>query len=143
MRGFAPVSRDVTLPHAESLVLTLTMLAFTDIVKPAQATSAAGSDQTTQTSGTGAGTTEPPPGDPGIINGSTINGAASPFAQPRAFGNNRPKPRGLYSGSVNATLANSAWNSRPYSFGNSSAPTADTSNLQVNFTLGGPLRIPW
>ena len=33
-----------------------------------------------------------------LINGSVNNGAASPFAQARAFGNNRPGGRGLYNG---------------------------------------------
>ena len=40
-----------------------------------------------------------------LINGSVNNGAASPFAQTRAFGNNRPGQRTLYSGGVGINLA--------------------------------------
>ena len=51
-----------------------------------------------------------------LINGSVNNGAASPFAQARAFGNNRPGGRGLYNGGVGLLTSNSAFDSRPFSF---------------------------
>ena len=51
-----------------------------------------------------------------LINGSVNNGAASPFAQLAAFGNNRRGGRSLYNGGVGALLGNSAWDARPFSF---------------------------
>jgi hypothetical protein len=63
-----------------------------------------------------------PPADPNasaaglLINGSVNNGAASPFAQARAFGTNRPNQRSLYSYASGLQLGNSAWDARPYSF---------------------------
>jgi hypothetical protein len=51
-----------------------------------------------------------------LINGSVNNGAASPFAQLAAFGNNRRNARSLYNGGVGVLLGNSALDTRPYSF---------------------------
>src|SRR5690606_24913531 len=44
-----------------------------------------------------------------LINGSVNNAAASPFAQPRAFGNARPGAASLYNGMIGSLLGNSAW----------------------------------
>ena len=67
----------------------------------------------------------PPPDDPPadaaaaadgfLINGSVNNGAASPFAQPAAFGNNRRRAGALYNGMVGGLFSNSVWDARPYS----------------------------
>ena len=84
-----------------------------------------------------------PPETADIINGSTIYGAATLFAQPRAFGNNRPRLSSLYNGGVNVALGNSAWNATPYSFTNPSPPAPSYDDLQLGFNFGGPLRIPW
>ena len=43
-----------------------------------------------------------------LINGSVNNGAASPFAQSFAFGNNRNSGRGLYNGGIGLIFDNSA-----------------------------------
>ena len=40
-------------------------------------------------------------------------------------------------------LGNSAWNAAPYSFTNPSPPQPSYDDLQLGFTFGGPLRIPW
>ncbi len=77
-----------------------------------------------------------------LINGSVNNGAASPFAQFAAFGNNRRGQRWLYTGGMGVLLGNSSWDARPYSFTGASAPKPDYNDVQVLGTFGGPLRIP-
>ncbi len=139
MRGFAPVSREVTLPlPGPALVVTLTMRSYEEIVggvsREAPAISAIAAEPRL---------IEPPPDAPDIINGSVINGAASAFAQPRAFGNNRPQPKALYTGGVSAIIGNSAWDAAPYSFGGSTTPAPSYGDIQLGFTLGGPMKIPW
>src|SRR4026209_763506 len=58
---------------------------------------------------------EEPPPDPNaaaaglLINGSVNNGAASPFAQARAFGTNRPNQRSLYSYAAGLQAGSSAF----------------------------------
>ena len=47
-----------------------------------------------------------------LINGSVNNSAASPFAQPFAFGNNRNAGRGLYNGGIGLIFDNSALDAR-------------------------------
>ena len=77
-----------------------------------------------------------------LINGSVNNAAASPFAQPRAFGNSRPGGRSLYTGRYGIQFGNSAWDARPYSL--TGQPTAQPSyqDSQILGTLGGPVKIP-
>ena len=54
----------------------------------------------------------PAPSDGFLINGSVNNGAASPFAQAAAFGNNRRNGRSLYNGNVGFIVGNSALDAR-------------------------------
>jgi hypothetical protein len=77
-----------------------------------------------------------------LINGSVNNGASSPFALARAFGNNRPGQRSLYNGSVAFLSNTSALDTRPYSFTGQNTPRPDYGDMQVNAAFGGPLRIP-
>jgi hypothetical protein len=77
-----------------------------------------------------------------LINGSVNNGAASPFAQARAFGNNRPGGRGLYNGGVGLLNSNSAFDSRPFSFNGQSAAKPQYNDVHFVATFGGPIRIP-
>jgi hypothetical protein len=77
-----------------------------------------------------------------LINGSVNNGAASPFAQARAFGNTRNGGRSLYNGGLGMQLGNSAWDSRPFSFTAGPAPKPSYTDLLASGTLGGPLKIP-
>jgi hypothetical protein len=77
-----------------------------------------------------------------LINGSVNNGAASPFAQARAFGNNRPGGRGLYNGGIGLLTRNSAFDSRPFSFNGQSAAKPEYNDLQFVANFGGPIRIP-
>ena len=78
-----------------------------------------------------------------LVNGSVNNGAASPFAQLAAFGNNRRGLRSLYNGGLGVILGNSAFDARSFSFNNNQdTAKPDYSDLQFAGTFGGPLRIP-
>jgi hypothetical protein len=77
-----------------------------------------------------------------LINGSVNNGAASPFAQPAAFGNNRRRPGALYNGMLGALTSNSFWDARPYSMTGVHTPRPDYRNIHMLGTFGGPIKIP-
>ncbi|MCL5745356.1 MAG: carboxypeptidase regulatory-like domain-containing protein, partial [Acidobacteria bacterium] len=77
-----------------------------------------------------------------LINGSVNNGAASPFAQLAAFGNNRRSGRALYNGGIGVQLDNSALDARPFSLTGQDTPKPAYNRLTGMATLGGPLRIP-
>jgi len=77
-----------------------------------------------------------------LINGSTQNGAASPFAQLAAFGNNRNGGKGLYNGGIGIIFDNSALDAQQFSLtGQNTAKPAYNRMTGVAF-LGGPLQIP-
>lgn len=77
-----------------------------------------------------------------LINGSVINGAASPFGQAFAFGNSRNSGRGLYNGGIGLILDNSALDSRPFSLSGQNTPKPAYNRITGIATLGGPLKIP-
>jgi trimeric autotransporter adhesin len=77
-----------------------------------------------------------------LINGSVNNGAASPFAQLAAFGNNRRNARSLYNGGIGILLGNSALDARPFSFSGLPAPAPSYRDTQIVASFAGPLRIP-
>ena len=77
-----------------------------------------------------------------LVNGSVNNAAASPFAQPRGFGNNRPQPAALYSGHAGFAGGGSRLDARPYSFSGRQSAVPDYTDLQVQAAIGGPLK-PW
>jgi hypothetical protein len=94
----------------------------------------------------------PPPPDPEIaqraadgllINGSVNNGAASPFSQSAAFGNNRRGTRSLYNGSLGVILNNSAFDARSYSLTGQNTLLPQYSRVQGVFAFGGPIKTPW
>jgi hypothetical protein len=94
----------------------------------------------------------PPPDDPPaeaaaaadgfLINGSVNNGAASPFAQPSAFGNNRRRPGALYNGMIGGLFSNSAWDASPYPITGVAVPKQDYYNVHLLSTFGGPVKVP-
>ena len=94
----------------------------------------------------------PPPDDPPadagaaadgfLINGSVNNGAASPFAQPAAFGNNRRRAGALYNGMIGGLFSNSTWDARPYSLTGTPTPRPDYYNVHLLGTFGGPVTVP-
>jgi hypothetical protein len=143
MRGFVTLSREVSAPALDPLApFALTMQAYADTVgapatgAPSVNTSAA-SDSRKTADATASGD------QLDIVTGSVINGATTVFAQPRAFGNNRPRLASLYNVGVYGVTGNSAWNARPFSFTASPAPAPSYGDLQLGFNLAGPLRIPW
>jgi hypothetical protein len=77
-----------------------------------------------------------------LINGSVLNGAASPFAQPFAFGNFRNRGTGLYNGGIGLIFDNSALDARPFSLTGQNTPKPAYNRITGIATLGGPLRIP-
>jgi hypothetical protein len=91
---------------------------------------------------TAAGDADRGSGDGFLINGSVNNGAASPFAQLAAFGNNRRNGRSLYNGGVGILFGNSALDARPFSFTGQQAPKPSYSDTQIVGSFAGPLRIP-
>ncbi|MGA7413748.1 MAG: carboxypeptidase regulatory-like domain-containing protein [Bryobacteraceae bacterium] len=77
-----------------------------------------------------------------LVNGSMNNGAASPFSQAAAFGNNRNGGKGLYNGGIGVILNNSALDARPFSLTGQDTPKAAYNQLTGVATLGGPMQIP-
>ena len=141
MSGFVSVNREVTLPrpaNAEPLTFDLALRPYSEMAAlaatpaPARPAPAAPPD---------AAATEPDRVD--VITGSVVNGATTVYAQPRAFGNNRPRPSTLYNFAGTAVIGSSAWNAPPYSFIEPAAPAPSYGDLQLGFNMAGPLRIPW
>jgi hypothetical protein len=77
-----------------------------------------------------------------LINGSTNNGASSPFALNPAFGNNRRGGRSLYNGNIGMTVDNSALDARQFSITGQDTPKPSTSKLIGLVNFGGPIKIP-
>ena len=76
-----------------------------------------------------------------LINGSSQNGAASPFAQLAAFGNNRNGAKGLYNGGIGVILDNSALDAQPFSLTGQNTPKPVYNRLTGVAALGGPLQV--
>jgi trimeric autotransporter adhesin len=77
-----------------------------------------------------------------LINGSSNNGAASPFAQLAAFGNNRGSGKGLYNGGIGVIVDDSVLNANAYSISGQQTPKPSYSQITGVVNIGGPLRIP-
>lgn len=77
-----------------------------------------------------------------LINGTSNNSAASPFALAAAFGNMRKGPRSLYNGSIGLIVDNSSLDARSFSLTGQDTPKPAYSHLTGLLSLGGPLRIP-
>ncbi len=82
------------------------------------------------------------PSDGLLINGSVNNGAASPFAQNPAFGNNRRGGRSLYNGSIGGVLGSSVLDAETYSLSGQHTPKPPYTALTGIFGFAGPIRIP-
>ena len=90
---------------------------------------------------------EPPPAenaqqaaDGFVINGSVNNGAASPFAQAAAFGNNRRGRGSLFNYQLAVIEGNSAFDAAPFAFNGQPVAKTDYNDFHINGTFGGPLR---
>jgi hypothetical protein len=77
-----------------------------------------------------------------VINGTVNNGAASPFAQLGAFGNNRRGLRPLYNGGFGLVLDNSALDAKSYSLNGAPTPKPSYNNGTFSFNFAGPMKIP-
>lgn len=88
------------------------------------------------------GEPEQTPSDGFLINGSVNNGAASPFGQSAAFGNNRRGLQSLYNGSLGFTLNHSALDARPYSLTGQDTQRPGYVNMTGVVSFGGPVQIP-
>ena len=77
-----------------------------------------------------------------LINGSVNNGAASPFAQMAAFGNNRTGGRSLYNGGIGFNLDNSALDASPYALTGRAVAKTAFNRITGLATFGGPIKIP-
>jgi hypothetical protein len=77
-----------------------------------------------------------------LINGSLNNGASTPFAIPRAIGNNRPRGPSLYTYAAGLQLGNSAWDARPFSLSGPRPSTPAYTDTQALGTFQGPFRLP-
>ncbi len=81
--------------------------------------------------------------DAGLINGSAVNGASSPFAQNQAFGNARRGGRSLYNGNLSLlNYGTSSLDARQYSLTGQDTPKPTTSRTNLSLTYGGPMKIP-
>jgi trimeric autotransporter adhesin len=78
-----------------------------------------------------------------LINGSLNNGASTVFALPRGIGNNRPRPRGVYSYTAGFQMGNSFWDASPYSLIGSTSAKPSYANMQAFGSFQGPIRTPW
>ena len=163
MLGFASASHGVTIPStAPPPTIALTLRSFEDITAgltpvSAPAAPAPGFQRAAVSASPGGAAVASDPGASGsdanapssndaadgfLINGSVNNGAASPFAQLAAFGNNRRGARSLYNGGVGIMLGNSAFDTRPFSFTDQQTTKPDYSDAQIVGSFGGPLKIP-
>jgi len=75
-----------------------------------------------------------------LINGSVNNGAASPFAQAAAFGNNRRGRGSLFNYQFALVEGNSSLDSRPFALNGQPTIAPSYNNLHLGGTFGGPLR---
>ena len=91
---------------------------------------------------------EPPPSaeaaqganDGFLINGSVNNGAASPFAQAAAFGNNRRGRGSLFNYQLAIVEGNSAFDARPFTFAGQPVAKPNYNDFHLSGVFGGPLR---
>lgn len=157
MTGFAPLKQDVVIaPNMPPGQWDLKLLPVGEIqaaAAPPPGQSApvpAAPAPAPKAQQKAAGNTPPPPpsdemnekaSNGVLVNGSMNNGAASPFAQSQAFGNNRFR-HGLYNGNVGFSLENSALDANSYSVTGLNTPKPSFNDFKGMASLGGPLRIP-
>lgn len=76
------------------------------------------------------------------INGSVQNGAASPYFQLPAFGNDRRGQHSLYNGAVGGIFGLSALDARPFSLTGQPSPKPAYAHITGLAQIGGPLLFP-
>lgn len=157
MQLFQPQSRDIAIPSAP-IDWELTPLPADQLAKLATAVQAT-YQRTEVTASPQTAAVKPvaakPANDPAattelaqraaesfLVNGSMNNGAASPFAQLPAFGNQRRGQRSLYNGTLGLILTSAAFDARAFSLTGQETPKPAYSRIQGLFSFGGPIRIP-
>jgi hypothetical protein len=159
--GPAPTVSTTAAPPTPATPAPAAAPAAASSAKPAKGAAGASGKVTTafqRTDLNGSATAAPPANDPppeitaelssraadgSLVNGSSMNGAASPYAQSPAFGNARKGGRSLYNG--NLTLLgydNSALDARPFSLTGQATARPEYSHTVASFTFGGPMKIP-
>src|SRR5687767_2608707 len=152
--GFATITRDVTVPVTDDPPPDAMIVRSFDELTRALPPARVFEDTSARLkAGTTDGDEEPinltalsgPAGmgaaDGLLINGSVNNGASTRFALPRGIGNNRPRPRGVYSYGAGFQMGSSAWDARPFSLIGSSAARPSYADTQALGTFQGPLRV--
>jgi hypothetical protein len=151
MLGFATIRQPVTIaPDAVAAQFPLTLLTLAEIEAqpPARITPPKPPFDSSAASIAAGAAAEPADAlalraaDGLLINGSVNNAATSQYALTRAFGNRRIGGRALYNGSLGATIDNSAFDARSYSFSGQDTPKPGYNRTTVVATFGGPIRIP-
>ena len=163
LKSFEEISRELPVQKQEAIPQTAAAPAATSAQQqargPAASSTPAAAQPGFQRAGVNQSTTAPParaavaalpdapPPDPSgaadglLINGSVNNGASTPFAQPRAFGNARPNQRSLYTYAAGGQFGNSAWDARPFSLTGGQTARPAYTDAQALGTFQGPLRI--
>jgi len=77
-----------------------------------------------------------------LVNGTVNNGAASPFAQSAAFGNNRRGAGSLYNFGLGFIMDNSALDARPFSLTGQDTARPAYNRMTGLANFAGPIRIP-
>lgn len=77
-----------------------------------------------------------------LVNGSQVNGGATPFALNPAFGNNRRGARSLYTYQLSFRIDNSALDARQFSQTGQLQAKPAYNNYTIQGSVQGPLRIP-
>jgi hypothetical protein len=148
MLCFAPLKQEITIPATTAARFELQLLPIdrVNVAKQAVTNAPAAPEPKQQETQKAEASPPPPPSDLAsdgfLINGSENNGAASPFAQAVAFGNNRTGSKGLYNGSLGVIAENSIWDARSFSLTGQNTPKPAYNHFTAVGTLGGPLKIP-
>jgi hypothetical protein len=154
MLGFDTIEREIRVPaEAEPPAFALQARSFEELareippVQTASAPPASAQPQPASIAAAASAASIDPTGigaaDGLLINGSLNNGNSAPFAQPRGFGNNRPRPPGgVYSYAAGLQLGNAAWDARPFSLTGATTSTPSYTDMQALGTFGGPIRLP-
>jgi hypothetical protein len=145
MQGFVSLSREVTVPaapEAPTPVWELTMKSVSELTQATTGVATRPAPSRTPVPPEAPGGEAAGPLDGFVVNGSVNNAAVSPFAQPRAFGNNRPQAGARYSGSLGLFAGGSRFDARPFSFGDRPSARPAYQDLRVLGTFGGPVKLP-
>jgi trimeric autotransporter adhesin len=148
MLGFEPITREITVPaEKEPAPDALAVRSFDELAREIAAPRPDRvitdvRDQPPVDLSVLIGPTGMGAADGLLINGSLNNGASTPFAIPRAIGNNRPRGPSVRTYAAGLQLGNSAWDARPFSLAGPRPSTPSYTDTQALGTFQGPFRLP-